>query len=152
MQQIATRMPAIKTANDPLKQHYQAIAGQVLRHGQWVEIRSHLIRSGLKLTKENVAKYARLRQLAPRKHLTLAQREAYQQFINKYGSCGDFLGVELIEIIYSLYPPISKRDHQLRKRFYAVGLKCDRSTIYSFQDACKAVASAILYTPKQQWK
>lgn len=142
-------MPVIKTANDPLKQHYQAVANQVLRHSQWVEIRSHLIRSGMRLTKQNVAKYAKFRAIAPRKHLTLAQREAYQEFINKYGSRADFLGVELIEIIYSLYPPIKGRAHQLRKRFYAVGLRCDRSSIYSFQDACLAVASAILYTPKQ---
>jgi hypothetical protein len=141
-------MPVIKTANDPLKNHYQAAANRVLRHSQWVEIRSNLIRSGMRLTRENVAKYARFRQTAPRKHITLAQREAYQEFINKYGSRTDFLGVELIEIVQQLYPPIRNRHHQLRKRFYAVGLRCDRSIIYSFQDAALAVASVILYTPK----
>ncbi|MEH2135421.1 hypothetical protein [Nostoc sp.] len=144
-------MPKIKTANDPLRSHYEAIANQVLRHSQWSEIRSNLIRSGMRLSKQNVAKYAKFRQLAPRKHITLLQREAYQEFINQYGSRPDFLGVELIEIVQQLYPPIKNRPTQIRKRFYAVGLKCDRSSIYSFQDACKAVASCLLYTPKE-WK
>lgn len=143
-------MPLVKTANDPLKNHYQIAANQIIRHSQWVEIRSNLIRSGMRLTRENVIKYARFRQTAPRKHITLAQREAYQEFINKYGSRSDFLGVELIEIVQQLYLPIRNRSHQIRKRFYAVGLRCDRSTIYSFHDACKAVASAILYTPKHK--
>ena len=143
-------MPTVKSANDLLKKHYELVANQVLRHSQWVEIRSCLIRSGMRLTRENVAKYARFRQTAPRKHVTLAQREAYLEFINKYGDRSDFLGVELIEIVQQLYPPIRNRPHQLRKRFYAVGLRCDRSLIYSFQDACRAVASAILYTPKQR--
>ena len=142
-------MPIIKTANDPLRSHYQVTANQIIRHSQWIEIRSNLIRSGMRLTKQNVAKYAKFRKAAPRKHITLGQREAYQEFINKYGDHTDFLGVELIEIVQQLYPPIKNRNHQLRKRFYAVGLRCDRSTIYSFQDACKVVASVILYTPKQ---
>lgn len=143
-------MPIIKTANDPLKLHYEVIVGSTLRHSQWNAIRSNLIRSGLQSTKQSVAKYAKFRQLAPRKHMTLFQRQAYQKFINEYGNCVDFVGVHLIEIVQQLYPPIRSRPHQLRKRFYAVGLRCDRSTIYSFQDACKAVASAILYTPKQK--
>lgn len=141
-------MPIAKSANDLLKKHYELAANQVLRHSQWNEIRSNLIRSGVRLTKENLTKYARFRQVAPRKHITLAQREAYQEFINRYGSRSDFLGVELIEIVQQIYPPIRSRLHQIRKRFYAVGLRCDRSSIYSFQDACKAVASCILYTPK----
>ena len=144
-------MPRVKTANDPLRSHYESIANQTLKHGQWNEIRSNLIRSGMRLTKQNVAKYAKFRQLAPRKHITLLQREAYQEFINKYGSRPDFLGVELIEIVQQLYPPIRNRPQQIRKRFYTVGLRCDRSSIYSFQDACIAVASCLLYTPKQ-WK
>ncbi|MHC5939276.1 hypothetical protein [Nostoc sp.] len=143
-------MPTIKTANDPLKNHYQITANQILRHSQWVDIREALIRSGMRLTRENITKYARFRRVAPRKHITLAQREAYQEFLNKYGSRPDFLGIELIEIVQQLHPPIKERSHQLRKRFYAVGLRCDRSTIYSFQEACIAVASAILYTPKQK--
>ena len=142
-------MPIIKTANDPLKKYYELTANQIIRHSQWVEIRSNLIRSGMRLTRENVAKYARFRQVAPRKHITLAQREAYQEFINEYGSRPDFLGVELIEIVQQLYPPIRKRPHQIRRRFYAAGLRCDRTTIYSFQDACIAVASVILYRPKE---
>jgi hypothetical protein len=143
-------MPVLKSANDPLKKHYESAANQALRHSQWMEIRSCLIRSGMRLTEQNVTKYAKFRKVAPRKHITLAQREAYQEFLNKYGNRTDFLGVELIEIVQQLYPPIKNRPHQLRKRFYTVGLKCDRSAIYSFQDACKAVASVILYTPKQK--
>jgi hypothetical protein len=142
-------MPIVKSANDLLRKHYELAASQSLRHNQWLDIRSNLIRSGMRLTRENVTKYARFRQAAPRKHITLAQREAYQEFINKYGSRPDFLGVELIEIVQQLYPPIRNRPHQLRKRFYAVGLRCDRSIIYSFQEACIAVASSILYTPKK---
>jgi len=144
-------MPIIKTANDPLRSHYEAIANQTLSHSQWNAIRSNLIRSGMRLTKQNVAKYAKFRQLAPRKHMTLPQREAYQEFINKYGSRVDFLGVELLEMVQQLYPPIRNRPNQIRKRFYAVKLRCDRSLIYSFKDACIAVASCLLYTPKQ-WK
>lgn len=141
-------MPIVKSANDPSKKHYELVANQALRHSQWINIRSNLIHSGMRLTRENLAKYARFRQVSPRKHITLAQREAYQEFINKYGSRRDFLGVKLIEIVQQLYPPIRNRPHQLRKRFYAVGLRCDRSTIYSFQEACIAVVSCILYTPK----
>jgi len=143
-------MPRAKSANDPLKRYCESIADKSLRHYQWISIRSNLIRSGMQLTKQNVARYAKFRKLAPRKHITLAQREAYQDFINGYGSRTDFTGIELIEIVQQLYPLIRCRHHQIRKRFYAVGLNCDRNSIYSFQDACKAVASTLLYTPKSK--
>lgn len=141
-------MPTIKTAKDPLRLHYESVANQALRHSQWAEIRSHIIRCGMRLTRNNVAKYARFRQVAPRTHLTLANLEAYQQFVNQYGSQQEFVGIELLEIAQKLHPAIRNKPQQLRKQFYRVGLNCDRNSIYNFADACKAIASVILYKPK----
>lgn len=132
-------------SKDELRQVFEYELGHQIRLSLWLKYQKEIVRAGFKLTQDNARKYARFKKLSPRKQVSLAVKEDFLSFTRKYGSVCSFAGVELIDIICSYRPVLRSNLHAIRKQFYKVGLACQMSKVYSFDDACKVIAACLLY-------